>query len=332
MRPRASRQSGRSAIDVQRHVIAPALSILILAAFAAIAQGAQPWHGSYFPNVVLTDQDGRSHKFYDDVIKGKVVALSFIYTKCNDVCPADTAQLKRVQDILGARIGRDVFLYSISIDPKNDTPAVLKRYKHMFAAGPGWQFLTGRKQDIDLIQRKFGLIGRDAPALKQHNTSLVLGNEASGQWIKRSPHDHPKILANLLGDALQNYSGTSSAGLEPFSSAVEIKGQRRGDVLFRTRCMSCHTIGGGDRLGPDLAGVVTTRPRAWLRRWLKEPDKMIAEKDAVALALKARYRNLPMPNLGLNDIDVDALIEYMSEQDAARAAAAPSGNSKAPSK
>jgi protein SCO1 len=299
-----------------RAIVAFALTLGILAVSVTVARASQPWHEGYFPNAVLTDQDGRKLKFYDDLIKGKVVALSFIYTKCKDVCPADTAQLRQVQDLLGDRVGRDVFFYSISIDPKNDTPAVLKRYKHMFAVGPGWEFLTGNKDDIDLIQRKLGLIGADAPALKEHNTSLIIGNEATGQWIKRSPYDHPKLLANLLGDALRNYAASSSAGLEPFSAAGEIRGQSGGEYLFRTRCMSCHTIGGGDKLGPDLAGVAAARPRAWLTRWLKEPDKMLAEKDPVAVALAARYRNLPMPNLGLNDIDAAALIDYLEQRSA----------------
>lgn len=296
------------------------LMLGILAVLATAAHAAQPWHEGYFPNAVLTDQDGRKHKFYDDLIKGKVVALNFIYTKCKDVCPADTAQLRQVQDLLGDRVGRDVFFYSISIDPKNDTPAVLKRYKHMFAVGPGWEFLTGNKEDIDLIQRKLGLIGADAPALREHSTTMIIGNEATGQWIKRSPYDHPKLLANLLGDALRNYASSSNSGLAPFSAAGEIRGQSSGEYLFRTRCMSCHTIGAGDRLGPDLAGVAAARPRDWLTRWLKEPDKMLAEKDPVAVELAARYRNLPMPNLGLNDIDAAALIAYMAARDKARAA------------
>ncbi|MCE9521363.1 MAG: SCO family protein [Alphaproteobacteria bacterium] len=288
---------------------------------AVAAEAGQSWHDGYFPNVVLTDQDGKKVKFYDDVIKGKVVVLSFIYTKCKDVCPVDTAQLRQVHELLGDRVGRDVFFYSISIDPKNDTPAVLKRYMHMFDIGPGWRFLTGNKEDIVTLQRKLGLIGADVPVLKEHNTSVMLGNEATGQWIKRSPYDHPKILANLLTDSLGKYVGGSNKSLQPFSVAAEIKGQTRGDILFRTRCTACHTIGGGDKLGPDLKGVVAARPRDWLTRWLKEPDKMIAEKDPVALALKARYRNLPMPNLGLNDIDAAALIEYLEKEDGAQKSA-----------
>lgn len=299
---------------------------LLFSAHAAsdfAAQASPRWHGEYFPNFVLTDQDGRKHKFYDDIIKGKVVALNFIYTKCKDVCPSDTAQLRQVQDILGDRIGRDVFIYSITIDPQNDTPAVLKRYKRMFGVGPGWQFLTGKKEDIVEIQRKLGLIGKRVPKLTEHNTNLILGNEVTAHWIKRSPYDHPKVLANLLGDALHNYAKSSASSLQPFSAAAEIRGRSRGDILFLTRCAACHTIGGGDKLGPDLRGVAAARPRRWLKRWLKEPDKMIAGKDPIALALKKRYRNLDMPNLKLNDVDVAALIEYMEVQDEVLTSAPP---------
>jgi protein SCO1/2 len=295
--------------------------LALLLAFVGVAvwspgvQAGQPWHDGYFPNVVLTDQDGRKHAFYDDLIKGKVVALNFIYTKCKDVCPADTAQMLQVQDLLGERIGRDVYFYSISLDPENDTPRVLKRYRHMFGINSTWLFLTGKKSDIVLIQRKLGLIGERVPSLKEHNTSLIVGNETTAQWIKRSPYDHPKVLANLLSDGLRNYADAGAAAMQSFAAAKQISGQTRGDYLFRTRCTACHTVGGGDKLGPDLKGVVAARSRGWLTRWLKEPDKMIAEKDPVAVALKARYRNLPMPNLGLNDVDAEALITYLATAD-----------------
>lgn len=299
-----------------RPTLLAALSLFLLA--LAPAHAAQPWHETYFPNIVLTDQDGKTHKFYDDVIKDKVVALNFIFTKCTDVCPVDTAQLRQVAELLGDKLGRDIHFYSISIDPENDTPEALKRYRHTFdVPEKGWTFLTGKKDEIDLLRRKLGLMGANPEPLKQHNTSLIIGNEKTAQWIKRSPYDHPKILANLLSEALRNYM--PSGEKVSYSEATRITGLTRGQNLFRTRCQACHTIGEGDKLGPDLRGVVGTRERAWLVRWLKEPDKMIAEKDPVALALMAKYRNLAMPNLSLNDVDAEALIDYMTQEDAKHA-------------
>jgi protein SCO1/2 len=87
-----------------------------------------------------------------------------------------------------------------------------------------------------------------------------------------------------------------------------------GEYLFNTRCQACHSLAtaGGEGIGPGLLGVVAKRDRAWLTRWLKQPDQMLAEQDPLALALFRQYRQLPMPNLGLSDGDVAALIEYMA--------------------
>ena len=91
---------------------------------------------SYFPNTPLVNQDGKQVRFFDDLIKDKVVAINFIFTGCSDSCPVETARLRQVQKILGDRVGKDIFLYSISIDPYNDTPATLKRYAESSASAP----------------------------------------------------------------------------------------------------------------------------------------------------------------------------------------------------
>jgi protein SCO1 len=306
------------------------LAALIAIAFGvsfASAHAAEndAWSANPFPNIELTTQDGKKVRFYDDVIKGKVVSLNFIYTNCGDVCPLDTAQLTQVHALLGDRVGKDVFMYSISIDPDNDTPAALKRYMRMFGVGKGWTFLTGKRQDIVKLQRSLGLNVLDPKKVTDHDTTLMMGNERTGQWIKRTPYDDPKLLAHMLGEVLFNYATSVKGTSRPYDEAKRIAPQSRGAYLFRTRCDSCHTIGEGDRLGPDLAGVVAARPRAWLIRWLKEPDKMLAEKDPIATALKAQYRNVPMPNLSLGDLEAKALIDFMEQKDreaAARASAA----------
>src|SRR6476469_8995931 len=125
---------------------------------ATISMSAQNrWGSNYFPNVTLTTQDGKKVQFYDDLIKGKIVAINLIYTTCKFACPLETARLAQVYRLIGDRMGRDVFFYSISIDPDTDTPAVLKEYAEKFHAGPGWLFLTGKKSDIDVISRKLGI-------------------------------------------------------------------------------------------------------------------------------------------------------------------------------
>ena len=124
---------------------------------ASSGKGGSVWGTNYFPNVSLVTHEGKTVKFFDDLIKDKVVAINFIFTQCEDTCPLETSRLRQVQKILGDRVGQDVFFYSISIDPDHDTPSVLKKYAQKFHTGPGWLFLTGKEDDITKLRRKLGL-------------------------------------------------------------------------------------------------------------------------------------------------------------------------------
>ena len=293
---------------------------LLLVALPVQLAGASRWK-SHFPNIELTNHDGEKRMFYDDLVAGKVVAINFIYTSCPSSCPAETAKLAQVQQILGDTVGRDVFLYSITIDPENDTVEVLKNYREKFKAGPGWEFLTGKKEDIILLRKKLGLFIEDIQDDdSDHNLSFIAGNERTGQWVKRSPYDNASSLANLIGYKLAGRRRTT--GVVNYANAPDVPVYSRGEYLFRTRCTACHTIGEGDLLGPDLLGVVARRDRAWLERWLKVPDQMLAEKDPLAMELYEEFDQLAMPNLELNDIDVADLMEFM-QRDGRPLASAP---------
>jgi len=280
------------------------------------APAGSRWGADYFPNIPLVTQDGKTVRFYDDLIKDKVVAINFIYTHCGDTCPLETASLRQVQKRLGDRVGHDVFFYSISIDPDHDTPAVLKEYAENFKVGPGWTFLTGDKAEVVLLRKKLGLYSRNdqSEKLNEHNTSFIIGNEATGQWIKRSPFDEPMVLARLLGDSLQRVH-VAKAGALSYAEAPRLPNLARGEDLYRSRCDSCHSLGTEHGLGPGLSGVTEKRDHAWLARWLKAPDQMLAEKDPIAMQLFEQYQKLLMPNLRLSDADVEALIAYMADAD-----------------
>jgi protein SCO1/2 len=279
------------------------------------------WGANYFPNVPLVTHEGKTVRFFDDLIKDKVVAINFIYTSCPDTCPLETARLLEVQRLLGERVGRDVFLYSISIDPHHDTPEVLKHYAEKFQVGPGWVFLTGKEADITLLRQKLGLyIEEIQDGSKDHNLSLIIGNQSTGRWMKRSPFENPYILATQLGSWLHNWQ-LPRKDTNDYAHAPKLRNISKGESLFRTRCASCHTIGEGDivkpgtrNIGPDLYNVTTQRDRAWLTRWLAEPDRMLAEKDALALALLAKYNNVPMPNLRLTAVEIQALLTYIADE------------------
>ena len=114
---------------ISRQLVALAVIVLFVAMDLTFGGGdtiaasaRSRWGANYFPNVPLLTQDGEKVKFYDDIIKNKVVALNFIYTQCVDSCPVETAKMRQVYKKLGDRVGKDVFMYSISIDPRRDTP------------------------------------------------------------------------------------------------------------------------------------------------------------------------------------------------------------------
>jgi protein SCO1/2 len=138
-----------------------------------------------FPNVVLTTHDGRKVRFYDDLVKGKIVLINFMYAKCGGICPGTTANLLKVQKMLGKRVGRDIFIYSITLKPEEDTPETLKKYAESYRVGPGWKFLTGDPKDVELLRRKLGFIDRD-PARdadkSNHIGMLRFGNEPLTLW------------------------------------------------------------------------------------------------------------------------------------------------------
>src|ERR1044072_8394456 len=114
-----------------------------------------------FPNVTLTTHEGKKVKFYDDLIKDKIILINFMYVKCDGICPGTTANLLNVQKMLGDRVGRDIFMYSITLKPEEDTPEVLNRYAKAYKTKPGWLFLTGDPKDVELLRRSLGFIDRD---------------------------------------------------------------------------------------------------------------------------------------------------------------------------
>jgi protein SCO1/2 len=139
----------------------------------------------YFPNFELTTHEGKKVHFYDDLIKDKIVVLNFMYVKCKGVCMPVTLNLKRVQNLLGGRVGRDIFMYSITLKPEEDTPQALRRYVRAHRIKPGWTFLTGKPADINTLRRSLGF--KDAKAkldndITNHTGMVKYGNEARQWW------------------------------------------------------------------------------------------------------------------------------------------------------
>jgi protein SCO1/2 len=299
---------------------ATVLMVALLSLSAAYAYDNSRWGAGYFPNIELTTQDGLVVHFYDDLIKDNIVVIDLIYTHCVDSCPLETARLAQVQQMLGERVGKDIFFYSITIDPKRDTPQVLKEYADKYHVGPGWLFLTGRKEDIDLLSKKIGLYS--APNSRNrdgHIAAVLIGNEATGQWMRNSATDNPRFLAVMIGDWLNSWKNSKASTRPNYAEAVPLNIKDKGQYIFATHCAACHSIGYGNKIGPDLLGVTSVRDRAWLAHFITEPDKVIAEGDSVAVALFEKYKQVRMPNLRLADEDVGALINFLIAQTAAHA-------------
>jgi protein SCO1/2 len=150
-------------------------------------RSAEERRRSRFLNVTLTTHEGKQVRFYDDLVKDKTVLLNFFYTNCvgENLCPMATANLVRVQRLLGKRVGRDIFMYSITLDPVHDTPKVLKRYARGFGVRPGWWFLTGKREDIEALRRNLGEVDLDPAVDAQKSTHLGIlryGIEPLERW------------------------------------------------------------------------------------------------------------------------------------------------------
>lgn len=156
-----------------------------------------------FLNVELCTHEGQEVRFYDDLIKGKTVLINFMYTVCKDeaVCPLMTANLVQVQKALGSRMGRDIFIYSITLDPDRDTPEALKRYAELFRVKPGWLFLTGKRDDIEKLRRNLGFADSD-PLLdkdrSQHIGVVRFGIEPLDRWAMCPALTKPQSIARHI--------------------------------------------------------------------------------------------------------------------------------------
>ena len=154
-----------------------------------------------FPNVLLRTHEGRTVRFYDDLIRGRIVTVNFMYARCQNICPGMTSNLAMVQRALGKRVGRDIFMYSITLKPEEDTPAVLRSYAAAHGVKPGWLFLTGGPDDVETLRRRLGFVDPD-PALdadtSQHIGVVLYGNDALDRWAACPALSDPDEMAKYI--------------------------------------------------------------------------------------------------------------------------------------
>jgi protein SCO1 len=155
----------------------------------------------WFTNVEVTAQDGRSFRFYDDLMKDKIILVNFFFTECPGVCPLMTQNLANLPDLLGDRFGRDIFMYSISLQPEHDTPERLADYASLYGVGPGWLLLTGKATDIELLRHRLGFVDSD-PAqdadLEQHLGTVRIANVPMHRWIMSPALLNPAAIVRAV--------------------------------------------------------------------------------------------------------------------------------------
>jgi len=148
------------------------------------------------PNVKVMDQNGQALDFYSDLVKGRNVAINFIFTTCTTVCPVLTATFRRVQVEL-QNSQSDTKLISISVDPTVDTPERLRDFASKFKAGPGWTFVTGDKTEIDsLLQR----LGAGVGNKNDHTSMILIGNDPADIWTRTYGLSSPTVIMKVITD------------------------------------------------------------------------------------------------------------------------------------
>ena len=149
------------------------------------------------PDLQVQNQDGKKIHFYRDLVKGRTVAVNFIYTTCTAICSPMTANMREVQQLLGSDAAK-IQIISITIDPKLDTPSALKAFAHKFEAGPGWAFVTASPATIAKLQKGFAV----SMARKEDHTPLVIiGNDSTGKWTRKFSLAHPEVIAAAIRQA-----------------------------------------------------------------------------------------------------------------------------------
>jgi protein SCO1 len=179
------------------------LVVVATVGFPTVAQSPQKKSGAVtvdkvqieIPDLTVVDQDGVKRRFYSDLIKDKVVILSFFFTSCPTMCPVMNNTLGKLQTTLGDRLGKDVFIVTVTKDPQTDTPARLKTWGQSLHMKPGWTMVTGDMQAIGKIVLDFtgDPLGQD-----MHNTIFLVGNDKTGSWTDLSGYASPSDLREQI--------------------------------------------------------------------------------------------------------------------------------------
>jgi len=180
----------------------------------------------HLPNVELITQDNQKVHFYTDLVKDRRVVLQFMFARCKDICPVITHHLVEVQKLLKDRVGRDIFFYSITLSPEEDSPRDLKAYAKMHGVGQGWTFLTGQPDDILLLRKSLGFFYDDPKEdadRNNHSGMLVVGTEPLMRWAMCQGGAAPDWIATVIRTEADAPLTGSVDGIRQIDPAVRLK-------------------------------------------------------------------------------------------------------------
>jgi cytochrome oxidase Cu insertion factor (SCO1/SenC/PrrC family) len=275
----------RRTIRIESRTTGWSMTLLVLFLFLGISgtthSFAEDKWADELPKVTLKTQDNKTVRFYEDLLKGKIVIINFMYTQCKTTCEAGTMNLLEVQKALGDDLGRKVFIYSISIDPEHDTPAVLKAYAETHGVKSGWTFLTGNAKDITALRDKLGLTGL-SPELRQ---KLGLPNKVANQDAVRRQHSGMILIVN-----------------EPFNRRERVKILSRPDSILQV----IEGMKPPKSIPKNMAAVVATSTMLASAKTIEANAGAAAELAIEAITTDSRHSWQP------NDISasVDDVVEW----------------------
>jgi protein SCO1/2 len=155
----------------------------------------------HLPNLPLISHEGKRVLFYDDLVKGKVVTFNFFFANCDEICPLVTANLAKVQKLLGKQVGRDIHMYSFTLKPEEDTVDVIRKYRQRYDIRPGWTFFTAKPADMEKLRVAIGFTYPD-PVIDadktQHIGNIRYGNEPLMYWSACPGMAKPRWVTETL--------------------------------------------------------------------------------------------------------------------------------------
>jgi cytochrome oxidase Cu insertion factor (SCO1/SenC/PrrC family) len=174
----------------------PVLAAFIIFIFSGslLAQDQPATVALSVPDIEVVNQDGRHLRFNSQVIDGRIAIVTGFFTTCSSMCPITQEKLSKVAKLLGPRLGKDVVIVSVSVDPQNDTPTRMKDWGEKFHIGAGWTLLSGNPAEVDTLLKSLGL---SVPLPQRHQSALMVGSAASG-WVRISSWTSAEKLARLV--------------------------------------------------------------------------------------------------------------------------------------